>query len=187
MSEVKKQSPKVAKPQKKVNKPGKFVSKSKLKVKKPPKEKAKKVIRGRGRPNKYQTVEELEKIINKYFTACWTQKVDMFGKPVYLKDKKGKLTNKKVMVQTRPYTITGLAVALDTSRETLLNYEDKDDFFDTIKRAKQMCQQYAEESLFVGKNPAGAIFNLKNNYGGWRDKVETEHSGNVTWLEEPPK
>ena len=36
-----------------------------------------------------------------------------------------------------------------------------------------MCQQYAEESLFIGKNPTGAIFNLKNNYE-WKDKNETD-------------
>ena len=38
------------------------------------------------------------------------------------------------------------------------------------------CQQYAEEFLFVGKNAAGVIFNLKNNYG-WRDKTEQELTG----------
>lgn len=72
-----------------------------------------------------------------------------------------------------PYTITGLALALDTSRETLLDYEVKDQFSDTIKKAKLKCQNYTERFLYNGKNATGAIFSLKNNYG-WRDKQETD-------------
>lgn len=139
-----------------------------------------------GRPPKYKTVEELEKLIDKYFLSCWEQKIDMFGNPIFMKDKKGKKTNKKVMIQKEPYTITDLAIALGTTRETLIDYEKKDDFSDTIKRAKEMCQGYAERQLFIGKNPTGAIFNLKNNYG-FKDKTEQEHSGNLTWVEQPPK
>jgi len=37
-------------------------------------------------------------------------------------------------------------------------------------------------------DPTSAIFWLKNRQSKiWRDKTETEHSGNVTWTEEPPK
>jgi len=79
------------------------------------------------------------------------------------------------MIQSKPYTVTGLAVALDTTRDTLIDYQKKDEFSDTIKRAKEMCHQYAEDSLFIGKNPIGAIFNLKNNYG-WQDKQEVDHT-----------
>lgn len=73
----------------------------------------------------------------------------------------------------RPLTITGLALALDTSRHTLLNYENKlgKDFTTLIKRAKLMCENYAEEYLYSGKNVAGTIFNLKNNYG-WIDQQD---------------
>ena len=81
----------------------------------------------------------------------------------------------KLMIQSKPYTVTGLAVALDTTRDTLIDYQKKDEFSDTIKRAKEMCHQYAEDSLFIGKNPIGAIFNLKNNYG-WQDKQEVDHT-----------
>lgn len=126
-----------------------------------------------GRPLKFESPEELQEKIEEYFNSCWRQKVDMFGNPVYIKDKEGKKTDEQVMVQFRPYTISGLAVALDTTRETLMDYEEKDEFSDTIKRAKEMCHAYAEEQLFVGKNPTGAIFNLKNNYG-WKDKSETD-------------
>lgn len=139
-----------------------------------------------GRPLKFKTVEELETKIEAYFKSCWRQKVDMFGNPVYLKDKNGKKTDEPVMVQIEPYTVTGMAVFLGTNREVLLQYEAKQRFFDTIKRAKERCHAYAEEQLFIGKNPTGAIFNLKNNWG-WKDKTETEQSGNIIWNEENPK
>ena len=102
-----------------------------------------------GRPSKYASAEEMQKDIDKYFEYC---------------DKNGK-----------PYTVSGLANALDTNRQTLLNYEEKEEFFDTIKKAKSKIEQFAEELLFVGNNTAGVIFNLKNNYG-WKDKQEVEAS-----------
>ena len=139
-----------------------------------------------GRPPKYKTVNELVKIIDEYFRSCWKQKIDMFGNPIFVKDKSGKKTNEPVMVQVEPYTVTDLARAVGMSRQALIDYEKKDEFLDTIKRAKQICEGYAEKSLYVGKNPTGAIFNLKNNWL-WKDKVETEHSGNLTWTETPPK
>jgi len=46
-------------------------------------------------------------------------------------------------------------------------------FSDTVARAKMMCEEYAEESLYTMRNPAGAIFNLKNNWN-WKDKHEVE-------------
>jgi hypothetical protein len=107
-----------------------------------------------GRPLKFKSVEEMQEKIDRYFAEC---------------DEKGK-----------PYTITGLALALDTTRELLLRYEEDENrpaFRDTVKKAKQKCQAYAEEQLFAGKgNVAGVIFNMKNNYG-WRDKTEQEISG----------
>lgn len=90
-----------------------------------------------------------------------------------------------------PYTTTGLAIALDTTRETLLDYGDgkydskvtsdpsDDKFSDTIKKAKLKVQQYAELYLFEGKNTAGAIFNLKNNHA-WKDRSEVDETSQVT-------
>lgn len=141
----------------------------------------------KGRPKKFQSVEELEDLIEKYFRSCflkvqrrelvrekdsddpdseaefaWVDVVDDDGNPMY--------------EQIRPFTVTGLANALDTTRETLLDYENKPEnaaFSDAIKRAKGFIHQYAEEYLFEGKNQTGAIFNLKNNYG-WVDRTETD-------------
>lgn len=101
-----------------------------------------------GRPLKFESAEELEQKANEYFSMC---------------DEKEK-----------PYTITGLALALDCDRLTLINYEKKEEFFNTIKKIKLRVENYAEEQLMSGKgNTAGVIFNMKNNYG-WKDKTETE-------------
>ena len=108
-----------------------------------------------GRPLKFKTAEEMQKAIDLYFEGCW--EVDNEG-------------NRK---QTRPYTITGLANALDTTRETLLDYQEKDGFSDTVKKAKMKVAEYVEEYLFMGKNQTGAIFNLKNNFD-WKDKTENQ-------------
>ncbi len=110
----------------------------------------------RGRPMKFNSPQEIEKLADEYFKMC---------------DEKGK-----------PYTITGLALALDTDRRTLLNYEEKDDFFPTIKKIKQKVENYAEEKLFNGSNTAGVIFNLKNNYG-WVDKQEVDTNVNLSYEE----
>lgn len=101
------------------------------------------------RPVKYKTVEELQVKIDEYFNKC---------------DK-----------EFRPYTITGLALALNMTREGLVHYEKKEGFTDTIKRAKLKCEVYAEEQLFIGRNATGVIFNLKNNYG-WVDKQEVDNT-----------
>ena len=105
-----------------------------------------------GRPNKFKSVEEMQKAIDNYFKECDANE--------------------------RPYTISGLAYALDTTRRTLLDYEENDDFSHTIKKAKAKIEQFVEERLFVGNNTAGVIFNLKNNYN-WKDKQEIEADVNT--------
>lgn len=96
-----------------------------------------------GRPLKFKSVEEMQSAIDTYFADC--------------------------EANDEPLTVTGLCIALDTSRETLLDYQGKDEYSYTIKKAKLMCENYAEKQLFKGKNVIGVIFNLKNNYG-WKDQ-----------------
>lgn len=98
-----------------------------------------------GRPLLFKTKQELDDKINIYFQDC----ID----------------------KNKPLTISGLAVALDTSRQTLLNYERREEYFDSIKRALSICERFAEERLF-SNSPTGAIFNLKNNYGDWNKDKE---------------
>lgn len=76
-----------------------------------------------------------------------------------------------------PITITGLCIALHTFRDVLMDYQDErgEAFSNTVKALKLFCENYAEEQAFIGKNPAGAIFALKNY--GWKDKQEQELYG----------
>lgn len=144
-------------------------------------------VRKVGRPKKFESVEELEEQVEAYFRSCFSKirrrellraadPGDPDSKNEYVwidcHDDEGN----QLYEQIRPFTVTGLANALDTNRETLLDYENKPenaDFSDTIKRAKEFIHQYAEEYLFEGKNQTGAIFNLKNNWG-WVDRTETD-------------
>ena len=103
-----------------------------------------------GCPLKFKTVKELEDKIEAYFKDC--------------------------EVNEKPYTISGLALSLGVDRRTIVNYSHNEEFFPTIKKARAKCENYAEEQLFIGKNTAGVIFNLKNNYS-WKDQQEVNLGG----------
>ncbi len=152
-------------------------------------------IRKIGRPKKWETVEELEEQIQAYFDSCFMAKTerqrvrvenpdcecdlgagDCKCRPIYemidvpVKDKFGN----QIYLQIQPFTITGLALALDTTRETLLDYEKKPEnaaFSDTIKKAKQVVLQFNEKRLHSSNQVTGVIFNLKNNFN-WVDRME---------------
>jgi hypothetical protein len=132
-----------------------------------------------GRPLKFKSVEELQEKIDAYFVDCdphaeqyevYEYQKDLDGKD--MRDEEMMLVKKWHITPQIPYTITGLALALDTTRETLLDYEERDEFSDTIKKAKMKCQNYTELQLFKN-NATGPIFSLKNNYN-WRDKTEQD-------------
>jgi len=76
-----------------------------------------------------------------------------------------------VRYQQRPYTIMGLAMHLDLSRQGLCEYADKGLFSDIVKRAKQKVEMFVEEQLLWSKSATGAIFWLKN-HAGYTDKLE---------------
>jgi len=143
----------------------------------------------RGRPLKFKSVEELQEKIEEYFNLCEPHPEEVTTFVFHTKDKVVKLKNGKtrtikVKDDTRePYpqtywvvsdfkipTVTGLAIHLGTTRQTLVNYELKDEFLDTIKRAKSIVEEYTEKRLHAN-NPTGVIFSLKNNFG-WRDVKE---------------
>jgi hypothetical protein len=84
-------------------------------------------------------------------------------------------------------TITGLCLHLGfESRQSFYDYEVKSEFAYTVKRARLMVENAYEKRL-SDTTPTGAIFALKNM--GWKDKHETELSGNVevkrpAWFDE---
>ena len=105
-----------------------------------------------GRPPKYTKKEEMQKKIDEYFMQCDRDK--------------------------EPYTVTGLGLALDMSRQDLINYSNKEEFFDTIKKAKARVENYLEKRLINDSSATGIIFNLKNNYN-WKDRQEIDANVNT--------
>lgn len=77
-------------------------------------------------------------------------------------------------------TISGLAYHLGfESRQSFYDYENREDYSYTIKRARLRIEMTYEQAL-QGNSCTGAIFALKNL--GWKDKSEVEQSGSVTNL-----
>lgn len=123
-----------------------------------------------GRPPMYKNKEEIQAKIDRYFEEC---------KGRALTDDDGNILTDKnglpCIVDQRPLTITGLALALGfTSRQALINYQGKKEFVDTITRAKAKVEQYAEERLFDKDGANGAKFSLANNFDGWKEKQQIE-------------
>lgn len=87
------------------------------------------------------------------------------------------------------WTVTGLALALDTTRDGLIRYSSKlkknktlsakklKEFSNTIKKAKEKVHNAYEKDLRK-RGRSGDIFALKNF--GWSDKKEVEHSGEIS-------
>lgn len=75
--------------------------------------------------------------------------------------------------------ITGLAVFLDTSRSTLMDYQGKDDFSYIVKKAKERIEFVAEKKAEKQGRPFD-IFRLKQH--NWTDKQEIDmnHSGMIS-------
>lgn len=123
-----------------------------------------------GRPPMYKTKEEIQEKIDAYFLSCKGNLLfDSDGNPMI--DKYGNA----IVVGAKPLTITGLALALGfNGRQSLLNYQDKEEFMDTIMRAKAQVEQYAEERLFDKDGANGAKFSLANNFEGWKEKQQIE-------------
>lgn len=132
-----------------------------------------------GRPPMYETAEEMQEVIDRYFEDCegklYTDesgepKLDRFGNEIYL--------------GAKPPTVTGLALAIGfNSRQALLNYEAKPEFIDTVTRAKARVEAYAEARLFDKDGANGAKFSLANNFRSWKEKQEIEMTGNVIKVE----
>lgn len=103
-----------------------------------------------GRPLIFKTKEELEILINSYFEHC---------------DKIGEY-----------YTMSGLADYLDIDRITLIRYGERNEFCNTIKKAKRKVEKQFELNTLKGQyNPTIAIFLMKNNFN-YEDKVQQEVS-----------
>jgi hypothetical protein len=109
---------------------------------------------GAGQPRKYDSPEEMKKVVNNYFD--------------------------KAIENNEHITITGLALALGfCDRQSIYDYEKLPEYSHIIKYAKMRVENTYEKNLFT---PActGSIFALKNM--GWKDKSEQDlnHSGSIS-------
>ena len=116
-----------------------------------------------GRPPEYTEAAKMQEAIDAYFETCQ-------GKP-YIDDNGDPLIDKNgnyVMVGAKPPTVTGLALALGfNTRLSLINYQGKPEFMNTVTRAKTRIEEYAETRLFDRDGVQGAKFSLCNNFNGW--------------------
>ena len=122
-----------------------------------------------GRPPYYKTVEEMQKLIDEYFEKSSGEPLlDADGNPVLHK-------GEPIMIKQYPLTVTGLALALGfTSRQAIMNYQDKQEFVDALTRAKLVIENYANQRLFDKDGVQGAKFTLTNNYDGYKERTETD-------------
>lgn len=111
-----------------------------------------------GRPKIYETPEQMEEVLNKYFLERENE--------------------------CKPLTIESMCVALGMDRSTLLTYgrdESHKEFHNTIKRAKDIVlSDLWDRAIMNEGNVTACIFNFKNNYN-YADKTEQEvTSNNIT-------
>lgn len=123
-----------------------------------------------GRPLKYKTVEELQSAVDAYFNECDPHLAKRMVEVGTKNDGEPMFGLRDVMTDQRPYTMSGLAHALKISRQTLLDYGEREEFLDTLGDAKERVHRFTEEQLF-SKSATGAVFSLKNNWG-WKDRQE---------------
>lgn len=139
---------------------------------------------GAGRPFgtfKYDNLKSLELDIDKYFNDCDLRPVlDKDGNQVT--DKRGNPT----FYPSEPYTLEGLALALNITPATLCNYgrEDYADgkYFEAINRARVKCLAYNSKRFYDKEGSNGAKFYATNNserMGGLRYADRQEVSMDV--------
>lgn len=123
-----------------------------------------------GQPPIYSTPDDLQNQIEEYFATGVKKKTILIGK-----------APKQIPIVIEVPTITGLCIFLGfASRQSFYDYEEREGFSYTIKRARLFIENEYEEMLQTG-NTTGAIFALKNF--GWIDKQDinqkTELSGSL--------
>ncbi len=128
-----------------------------------------------GHQRKYLSPEHLQGMVNEYFESCMGPMINRDGNLVY--DEQGRL----VKTQVKPFTLSGLALHLGVSTQTLKRYregqldtildemkaetEDHLTFSRVVLRAKQTIEAYAEGRLYDRDGSNGARFVLDCCYG----------------------
>ena len=116
-----------------------------------------------GRPPTFNNAEELQDKIDDYFVNGVKKRQIEVGRG-----------ESKQVIEIPIPTITGLVLHCGfADRQSFYDYEKKEEFTCTIKRARTLIETEYEEQLTTGNS--AAIFALKNF--GWTDKSEVEQYG----------
>jgi hypothetical protein len=119
-----------------------------------------------GRPPHFDNPDEMWNKFLEYAQKCTN--------PDWLIPKEGE---KPIQLEKRPLTVSGFCNYIESYKDLLNEYSKREAFSGTIKKIYSMIENNIEEGLLQNKyNSAGAIFNLKNNFG-WKDKVDHELTG----------
>lgn len=124
-----------------------------------------------GRPPKFKSVEEMQDAINAYFERT-------LGNVKVTTYPDGKVEETPAPL---PVTMSGLANSLGMDRISLLNYEKREvkgekKFFNTIREARRLVEEFAEGKLFQPGVANGAAFSLRNNAKGWEDRRKVDEN-----------
>lgn len=104
-----------------------------------------------GRPVKIRSTSELQQKIDAYFADD----------------------------DNKPFCMSGLAYALNLSRQGLVEYRDKNkEFSDAINKARNKIEISVEQRLLTGGSTGGVIFSLCNNFG-WKNPQQHIESKNL--------
>lgn len=140
------------------------------------------------RPRKFSSSEQLEELIQEYFDSITisvprTKPNTNPDKDVYDDFKEPILNNLWEQIIDTEWasipSILWLCEYLGIHRSNLLDYEEKDEFRNTIKVAKQKIEKYNSEQLYRKEQVTGIIFNLKNNFD-WKDKTEVDNNTKIS-------
>ena len=130
-----------------------------------------------GRPPKYKSKEEIEEKIDAYFKQCE-------GEVLKVARLAGLSSCTIFSTRTkRQVGAFGRWLGFST-RLSLLNYQGKKEFMNTITRAKARVEAYAEERLFDRDGSSGAQFSLRNNFKGWTEKTELDEEEQQARIEQ---
>lgn len=138
----------------------------------------------KGQKRRFMSPMHLQCMVNEYFESCNGPLLDRYGNLVY--DKDGNL----VKTQVEPWTVSGLALYLGVSTNTLKQYKfgridslldemraDTDDyitFSSVVLQAKQKIESYAEKRLYDRDGQVGARFVLDNAFNWVSRKEQAE-------------
>lgn len=109
-----------------------------------------------GKPKAFNSVKDFQDTIDGYLESCQGIK------------------NGQVVYTKQPLK-SGLAYYAGCSKDTINEYSKKSGYSESYKIFEAKCEHFAEQALYrVKGSPAGAIFNLKANYG-YQDKLTLDH------------